>query len=55
VPSTSADVPVAVGAAATGADATAPGLGAVVGLGSATGAGAGTGACNIARAAMGTP
>jgi hypothetical protein len=47
VPSTSADVPVAVGAAA-------PGLGAVVGLGSTTGAGAGTGACNIARAPMGT-
>jgi hypothetical protein len=30
VPSTSADVPVAVGAAATGADAAAPGLGAAV-------------------------
>jgi hypothetical protein len=54
VPSTSADVPVAVGAAATGADAATPGLGAVVGLGTATGAGAGTGACNIARAPMGT-
>jgi hypothetical protein len=54
VASTSADVPVAVGAAATGADAAAPGLGAAVGLGSATGAGAGTGACNIARAPMET-
>jgi hypothetical protein len=55
VPSTSAHVPVAVGAAATEADVAAPGLGAAVGLGSTTGAGAGTGACNIARAPMGTP